>query len=77
MTPMAGSDTSPFEGKPEVEAAKAHKPVPGEVKVRRTISEPRSPSDTNYPEDVLAHLIAGKSPMLAWRLHRGMNVKAL
>jgi transcriptional regulator with XRE-family HTH domain len=77
MTPKPGSDTSPFEGMPEVEPAKAHKPVPGEVKAHRTISEPRSPADTDYPEGVLAHLLAGKSPMLAWRLYRGMNVKAL
>ncbi|MFC0694757.1 helix-turn-helix transcriptional regulator [Paraburkholderia humisilvae] len=44
---------------------------------RRTVSEPRSPAGTDYPEGVLAHLHAGKSPMLAWRLYRGMNVKAL
>lgn len=77
MTPKTGSDTSPFEDQPEVEPAKTYKPVPSQTKAHRTISEPRSPADTDYPEGVLAHLIACKSPMLAWRLYRGMTIKAL
>jgi transcriptional regulator with XRE-family HTH domain len=71
ITPKPGSDDSPFEraAKPEAEAKAEPK--------ARTISEPRSPADTDYPEAVLAHLLTGKSPMLAWRLYRGLTLKAL
>jgi DNA-binding Xre family transcriptional regulator len=43
----------------------------------RTVIEPRSPAQTNYPESVLASMTDGKSPLLAWRLYRNMTVKAL
>ncbi len=74
ITPKPGSDDSPFYGKP-VQAA----PVEVEAKPvqRRTVREPRSPADTDYPDAVLAHMMAGKSPMLAWRLYRNMTLKAL
>ncbi|WP_322046098.1 helix-turn-helix transcriptional regulator [Paraburkholderia sp. J67] len=39
--------------------------------------EPVSPADTAYPDAVLAHLKAGKSPVLAWRLYRGLSLSAL
>ncbi|WP_321941609.1 helix-turn-helix transcriptional regulator [Paraburkholderia tropica] len=39
--------------------------------------EPVSPADTEYPDAVLTHLKAGKSPVLAWRLYRGMSLSAL
>ncbi|MBN3756101.1 helix-turn-helix domain-containing protein [Paraburkholderia sp. Tr-20389] len=74
MMPLPGSDTSPFTG----EARKGESVVEAKAeKVPRTITEPRSPANTDYPEGVLEHLIAGKSPLLAWRLYRGMSVKAL
>ncbi|CAB3682158.1 hypothetical protein R8871_02572 [Paraburkholderia graminis C4D1M] len=75
LTPLPGSDDSAFDEKP-VQAA----PVIAEVKPeqrRRTIKEPRSPAATDYPDAVLAYMVAGKSPMLAWRLYRNMTVKAL
>jgi transcriptional regulator with XRE-family HTH domain/DNA-binding Xre family transcriptional regulator len=71
MTPLPGSDTSPFKGEGMQEAVAAPE------KARRSVSEPRAPHDTDYPDAVLAHLLAGKSPMLAWRLCRGLTVKAL
>jgi len=69
MIPKPGSDDSPYRGL---------RPGPGQtagMKKRTRYDEPRSPSDTDYPDTVLAHLLAGKSPMLAWRLYRGMTVK--
>lgn len=39
--------------------------------------EPRSPEGTDYPTPVLAHLLDGKSPLTAWRLHRRMTVAQL
>ncbi len=39
--------------------------------------EARAPDDTDYPDVVLAHLIAGKTPLTAWRLHRGMTIAQL
>jgi DNA-binding Xre family transcriptional regulator len=37
----------------------------------------RAPADTDYPDSVLHSLIEGKSPMLAWRLHRRMTLTQL
>jgi transcriptional regulator with XRE-family HTH domain len=78
LTLKPGSDTSPFDAtrrtKPKAEqvneAVNARRP-------HRQMVEPRSPADTDYPNAVLAHLMAGKSPMLAWRLYRGLSLKAL
>jgi transcriptional regulator with XRE-family HTH domain len=39
--------------------------------------EPRSPEGTDYPDPVLAHLLDGKSPLTAWRLHRKMTLAQL
>jgi len=66
-----GSDTSPFDGARVKQANADAEPK------HRTISEPRAPAHTDYPEAVLAHLMTGKSPMLAWRLYRGLTLKAL
>jgi transcriptional regulator with XRE-family HTH domain/DNA-binding Xre family transcriptional regulator len=46
-------------------------------KLKRSVSEPRSSADTDYPDAVLAHLLSGKSPMLAWRLYRGLTIRQL
>jgi transcriptional regulator with XRE-family HTH domain len=44
--------------------------VPGKL-------EPRSPDDTDYPDAVLGHMLSGKSPLTAWRLHRGLSIAQL
>ncbi|QUO23811.1 helix-turn-helix domain-containing protein [Burkholderia cenocepacia] len=36
-----------------------------------------APIDTDYPDAVLAHIVSGKSPITAWRLHRHMTLKDL
>lgn len=73
MTPKPGADTSPFAGdRKKPQAAAEPKP-----KAPRTITEPRSPADTDYPDAVLAHLMSGKTPMLAWRLYRSITIKDL
>ncbi|QUN44716.1 helix-turn-helix domain-containing protein [Burkholderia cenocepacia] len=36
-----------------------------------------APVDTDYPDAVLAHIVSGKSPITAWRLHRHMTLKDL
>ncbi|WP_395066247.1 helix-turn-helix domain-containing protein [Paraburkholderia silvatlantica] len=74
MTPKPGSDDSSFKGQHAEKVAKEQ--APAEAK-RRSVSEPRSPAGTEYPDAVLAHLKAGKSPVLAWRLYRGLSIKAL
>jgi len=73
ITPKPESDASPFRC---AQIAQTDHPVSAS-KRRRARSEPRSPVETDYPDAVLAHLMAGKSPMLAWRLYRDMNLKAL
>ncbi|WP_051390810.1 helix-turn-helix transcriptional regulator [Paraburkholderia mimosarum] len=47
------------------------------TKKRHAAPEPLSPAGTVYPEGVLSSLLAGKSPILAWRLYRGMSLKDL
>ncbi|WP_434107611.1 helix-turn-helix domain-containing protein [Paraburkholderia caffeinilytica] len=34
-----------------------------------------APDDTEYPDAVMAHLMAGKSPLTAWRMHRRMTIE--
>lgn len=67
LTPKAGSNTQPWltviEGGGE--SSKLEK------------IEPRAPDDTDYPDVVLAHMIAGKSPLTAWRLHRRLTLAQL
>jgi transcriptional regulator with XRE-family HTH domain len=63
--------------KPESDDANTKDEAVAGSKARRAMLEPRAPADTDYPDAVLAHLIAGKSPMLAWRLYRNMTLKAL
>lgn len=46
-------------------------------KAQRKQSASRSPADTDYPDVVLGHLLAGKTPLTAWRLHRGLTIKQL
>lgn len=64
LTARPGSDTQPW---------------PGVVDAATTVAknEPRAPDDTDYPDTVLAHLIAGKTPLTAWRLYRGMTITQL
>jgi hypothetical protein len=48
-----------------------------ESKKKKEECEPRSPEETDYPDAVLAHLIAGKSPLTAWRLYRRLTLAKL
>jgi transcriptional regulator with XRE-family HTH domain len=76
FTPKPGTDDSPFVrsadtprcSKPKSEVATA---------APRKSPEPRSPAEMDYPDQVLAHLADGKSPMLAWRLYRRMTLADL
>jgi len=67
ITPKAGSDTRPWltVASGNGATAKAEKP------------EPRAPDDTDYPDVVLAHIIAGKTPLTAWRLYRHCTIAQL
>lgn len=75
ITPVPDADATPPDAAKAIKG-KAASTTPTEPH-KRTISEPRSPADTVYPEAVRAHLAAGKSPLVAWRLYRGLSVKAL
>lgn len=78
ITPKPGSDTSLFKQSPVAPRAVTAEALEAETPHKhRTISEPRSPSTTEYPEGVMTHLTSGKSPMLSWRLYRHLTVKAL
>lgn len=70
LTAKAGSNTQPWltviEGNADASKDKAH-----------TKAERRAPDDTDYPDAVLAHLIAGKTPLTAWRLHRHLSIAQL
>jgi transcriptional regulator with XRE-family HTH domain/DNA-binding Xre family transcriptional regulator len=46
-------------------------------RIERRQRAARAPEDTDYPDTVLAHLIAGKSPLTAWRLYRGLTISQL
>jgi transcriptional regulator with XRE-family HTH domain len=48
-----------------------------EVRAARQTTEPHAPEDTDYPDAVLAHLLAGKTPLTAWRLYRGLTLAQL
>ncbi|WP_233854139.1 helix-turn-helix domain-containing protein [Paraburkholderia sp. HD33-4] len=39
--------------------------------------EVNAPEGTEYPKAVLAHIIGGKSPLTAWRIHRELTVAQL
>jgi transcriptional regulator with XRE-family HTH domain len=43
----------------------------------RTVTEPFTPAGTIYPDAILEHMKARKSPLLAWRLYRGLTIKEL
>lgn len=92
LVPLPGSNTAPFPGQAtrgsrgrpgdgSVSADSASKLEPQRKPRGTTASkfwkEPVSPADTAYPDAVLAHLKTGKSPLLAWRLYRGMSLAAL
>lgn len=70
LTAKAGSNTRPWltviEGDGNASKDKA-----------RTNAARRAPDDTDYPDAVLAHMIAGKTPLTAWRLHRHLTIAAL
>lgn len=36
-----------------------------------------APTETDYPDTVLGHIVSGKSPVTAWRVFRGMTEKQL
>ncbi|WP_288825076.1 helix-turn-helix transcriptional regulator [uncultured Paraburkholderia sp.] len=40
-------------------------------------AEPRSPDDKDYPDAALGHMLAGKLPLTAWRLYRGLSIAQL
>lgn len=68
LTPKAGSNTQPW-----LSAIEGGEPDTAP----RAKTEPRAPDDTDYPDAVLAHMIAGKSPLTAWRLHRRLSLAQL
>lgn len=79
FTPRPDADDSPFQrvaGTPRC-TAKAQAKASADQPPTRRSPEPRSSADTDYPDQVLAHLGDGKSPMLAWRLHRRMTLADL
>ncbi|WP_322092848.1 helix-turn-helix transcriptional regulator [Paraburkholderia bannensis] len=67
--PQASTPSPSVEGKREAKS--------GTAAPSKFWKEPVSPADTEYPDAVLAHLKAGKSPVLAWRLYRGLSLSAL
>ncbi|QQC64880.1 helix-turn-helix domain-containing protein [Paraburkholderia ginsengisoli] len=68
LTPKAGSNTQPW--LTVIEGGDPNTPPHAKT-------EPRAPDDTDYPDVVLAHMIAGKSPLTAWRLHRRLSLAQL
>jgi transcriptional regulator with XRE-family HTH domain len=68
LTPKAGSNTQPW--LIVIEGGDSHT-------APRVKTEPRAPDDTDYPDAVLAHMIAGKSPLTAWRLFRRLTLAQL
>jgi transcriptional regulator with XRE-family HTH domain/DNA-binding Xre family transcriptional regulator len=84
LVPLPGSDTTPFVSKRSREKAEALEKHEREQTPNAKASmgqkfwkEPVAPADTVYPDAVLAHLKAGKSPMLAWRLFRRITLADL
>lgn len=59
LTPKPGSDTAPVQS----------------VHPRKARAMQYSPDETRYPDAVMAYLIEGKSPLVAWRLHRQMTIE--
>lgn len=79
FTPEPGTDDSPFVRAAATPRCKASNKadVAATATAQRRHVEPCSPADTDYPDQVLAHLVEGKSPMLAWRLYRRMTLAEL
>ena len=91
FTPKPGSDDSPFVRAADTPRCKPARKNDREVFIshngtdasaaaaitRKSPVEPRSPAETEYPDAVLASLLDGKSPMLAWRLYRRMTLAGL
>jgi transcriptional regulator with XRE-family HTH domain len=70
LTPKAGSNTQPWLTVIEGDGCAS-----SDATQRRT--EQRAPDDTDYPDAVLAHMIAGKTPLTAWRLFRRLTLSQL
>lgn len=70
LTPKAGSNTQPWLTVIESDGNASEDKA-------RTKAKRRAPDDTDYPDAVLAHMIAGKTPLTAWRLHRHLTIAAL
>jgi transcriptional regulator with XRE-family HTH domain len=68
LTPNHGTSTQAHVAAMPTKASKVR-----HEKISREKLAPVAPDDTDYPDVVLAHLIAGKSPLTAWRLYRGMT----
>ncbi|WP_429336174.1 helix-turn-helix domain-containing protein [Paraburkholderia sp. 35.1] len=86
ITPKPGTDDSPFVGKKKrVRASPAPAPSPAKpvaippaaTSKKAAAPVPLAPAGTSYPDGVLDSLLAGKSPLLAWRLYRGLSLKQL
>jgi transcriptional regulator with XRE-family HTH domain len=70
LTVKKGSNTQPW-------LTVIVEPEPSHDEAKTDIAAPRAPDDTDYPDSVLAHLIGGKTPVTAWRLHRGLSIAEL
>ncbi|OLL27483.1 hypothetical protein BTH42_32075 [Burkholderia sp. SRS-W-2-2016] len=58
LTPKPGSETTPVQS----------------IRTRKARAMEYAPDDTRYPDAVMAYLIQGKSPVVAWRLYRHMTI---
>lgn len=70
LTPKVGSNTQPWLTVIGGNSKASNLTTPQKV-------EPRAPDDTDYPDAVLAHMIAGKTPFTAWRLYRRLSIAEL
>ncbi|MPW11453.1 helix-turn-helix domain-containing protein [Paraburkholderia sp. CNPSo 3155] len=84
ITPKPGTDDSPFEATqkrtaatPARTRAKSDDPPADPAPKKHAIAAPLAPADTTYPDGVLDSLLAGKSPLLAWRLYRRLSLNQL
>ncbi|WP_233863463.1 helix-turn-helix domain-containing protein [Paraburkholderia adhaesiva] len=73
LTPKPGNNTTP----PVAMNGNAPHKVIAAMPARVMRREPRAPDDTDYPDAVMAHMLAGKSPLTAWRLYRRLSVAEL
>jgi transcriptional regulator with XRE-family HTH domain len=70
LTAKKGSNTQPW-------LTMIVEPDPSQDEAKPEVTAPRAPDDTDYPDSVLAHLIGGKTPVTAWRLHRCLSIAQL